>query len=169
MRRRLVNLFTLLSLLLFVAVCVLWVWSERTEHYFWWRPGSNHPAQLVLSRGRLVVNAGVVPLPSLDGPPKGTIAYTTEPADRLGNFDVVPETLDASLVGFGVRLRNGAPVLVLPCWFVAVIAAVLPAARAVRHDRHRLRRSRGLCPACGYDLRTTPEKCPECGAAATAA
>jgi len=51
-------------------------------------------------------------------------------------------------------------------WLLAVIFAVLPVGlSSVRVLRHALNRRRSLnrCSRCGYDLRATPERCPECG------
>jgi len=54
----------------------------------------------------------------------------------------------------------------LPYWTIALAFAALPAAqvrRLLRALRARRRRAEGRCPACGYDLRASPDRCPECG------
>ena len=53
----------------------------------------------------------------------------------------------------------------VPHWFLVGMTAPLPAMWLRRWVRWRTRHRRGLCPACGYDLRASPEHCPECGAA----
>jgi hypothetical protein len=86
----------------------------------------------------------------------------------------------------GTPLRCGEPSSVrpevwfrgkaLPFWMICSIsvesllatASLLPMwwlVRFVYLTRRRTSRSkRGLCPVCGYDLRATPDRCPECGA-----
>jgi hypothetical protein len=56
-----------------------------------------------------------------------------------------------------------------PAWFVTGVTSlpVLFALRRFLRRRYRVRNA--LCVACGYDLRGTPDQCPECGTASVSA
>ncbi len=57
-------------------------------------------------------------------------------------------------------------VIRLPYWLPVLLFGIAPLWWLIGWDRRRLarRRAAGCCTQCGYDLRASPDRCPECGA-----
>lgn len=51
----------------------------------------------------------------------------------------------------------------IPHWFLMLITIAPGARRWLVNRRRQARRAAGVCEGCGYDLRESPERCPECG------
>ena len=88
----------------------------------------------------------------------GYIVPVMERAERRGDSILLGGTM--------TQVQRNQLTLVAPHWLLAATTAILPfrsGVRAWRSWRSRRRSMRGLCPGCGYDLRATSERCPECG------
>src|SRR5439155_1517928 len=96
------------------------------------------------------------------------------PAQAVGEKDEFP------IAGFMYTCERGGPAystfeesrhfLRIPYWFLMTVAGSIPLLHGIasltRHWNRRRERFAGHCPTCGYDLRATSERCPECGTAA---
>ncbi|HQY89020.1 MAG TPA: hypothetical protein PK402_10195, partial [Tepidisphaeraceae bacterium] len=76
-----------------------------------------------------------------------------------------------TMLGFGFDHWSTSPriklwAIVAPFWSLATLTAILPLIVIHRKIRSR-HRDPFACPTCGYDLRATPDRCPECGAVAS--
>ena len=65
---------------------------------------------------------------------------------------------------FNLRPVGGVSALKLPLWIPTVVLAIgsISFVLIPRH-RRRKRKKLGLCVNCGYDLRASKDRCPECG------
>ena len=180
MRRRLFNFFTLLSLLLCLAMAGLWIRS------YW---------IIDDARGR-TERLGSVSALSMEG--YATVGYRTplkgETAswrwDRFHDkgalwlqisgwgysYEHWMDTVSPQSTwhGFGFttnEISYGWPrtpkshsvVVDFRHWAAVVLTALLPGLWPISRWRRRKQNRAGLCPKCGYDLRASQVRCPECG------
>jgi hypothetical protein len=100
----------------------------------------------------------------------GALIYTN-PASIVGHRKigvVQPPADDWIHCGFGWHFQSWDggrtdTMAAAPFWFLTGILLVLPLWDLRGMVRRRRYASRGRCRKCGYDLRATPARCPECG------
>jgi hypothetical protein len=177
MRRKLLNVATVLSLLLLCAVTVLWVRS------YWVADAAIHwsPVGVPISHRFWSTNGylGLVrldpPAGSSEPPPMRGWFFWSGPAGANQASQFASRFPRDSYRLFGVMYRDviypgpfppmRERALMIPYWLLLAALGALPLARLLSRARRRraARAAAGLCLICGYDLRATPGRCPKCG------
>ena len=192
-RRLAVNLATVASLVTLVAVAALWRRSVSVrDDYAVGLTGDRcvsvgvHPHGLHVTLCRIPDPPPSVTTPFRRAlPPPGQTQwarrtveygwYTTrwlelcsEPRVRVAGFGYETSEWDGNdyALGGGFNPLGGGwhrvSHVAVPFWALILTIIAMPAGRVARRLR---RRPAGRCRGCGYDLRATPDRCPECGAA----
>ena len=170
MTRRLFNFGSALSLLLCLATVALWARS------YWFYDSVTlplpHPwawVQLDQVRGHAQLwlhTAGPRSNPTgLESDKLETLEPQWPPSDTTDLMFHPPpfefRYIDASHNGVIIRFY----LLGLPHWLLVGFFAISPVLLTLSRLRASGRGHRNLCGTCGYDLRASTDRCPECGTA----
>jgi hypothetical protein len=162
-KRRLFNVLAGVSLVLCALVVVFWIHSRSGIEDFSIR--RNDSLELWVSRGQFGISLTIA-MNRSDEPRWSFFHWSMDgqgwdrPANFLGFARFEDTSKQKSMFGPDVGHERG---FVGPTVFLAAAAAMLPAMWVIRNVKRRKWRQSGFCAACGYDLRATPDRCPECG------
>jgi hypothetical protein len=193
-KRRLFNLAAIASLVLCLLLMIVLVWSYCNfidvvwdaqaiegpyvvcrcvggtavygRGYLYWDKLIDTPQNSPLHRnpndppgfryGKWPAGSRLLPIPGFFG----RMGFSLENIDKKG---VVPDRSESRIISRGFTF---------PIWFSIAMTAIAPLIAFVRRCQASIARRRtfaGHCAICGYDLRASPERCPECGTAVAAA
>ena len=157
MLARLRGFLLLLPILLLVFVLLLWIRSYLPEHTFF----RSHQGRILI----FFVAGGYAQW--FDS--SSTQFHSTEEAvDMCRRIAQVQPLPSHNALGFewtDLNFKSSYPgFIAVPYWAIAIPLAALSVWAFLRRRAHRDHLLAGHCRACGYDLRGSAEKCPECGA-----
>lgn len=117
---------------------------------------------ILLYRGSLCVTHGSAVSPAAEVPYRsfsfcGLLLESRPSAPPVGTFD---PNWEANYL----KYRKLERYVSLPLWMAMLPLSLYPVA-ILSAAFMRGRRRAGFCTQCGYDLRGTPDRCPECGTA----
>ena len=172
--RRLLRVCSTVSLFLCAAICVLWVQSYWRSVMVSLDVGTARAPTLVgfeFGRGGLAVGVRRVDMGGVTLPAtyRRTLMVTDGPRHPLDAAPPDAMRLAGFSAGYFAETDMALWAACVPCWFAALVTAGLPVRTLLHARRLRIRSASRLCASCGYDLRASPERCPECGAASPAA
>jgi hypothetical protein len=164
-RLRILNVATALSIFLCVSIMALWVRSEFRHDDVGWRHGEGFR-----SLGSVLGRLSFDDIDQWRQPTPLLVGYRASP---IASFERSPNQPWTGRYWWGFQwyfqpdrpnsMTGRMWFVVVPYWFLLLLALPLPLLRAVKFWRVRRRAQKGHCAACGYDLRATPGRCPECG------
>ncbi|MGE5611011.1 MAG: hypothetical protein ACM359_17305 [Bacillota bacterium] len=175
MKRKLLNVLAALSLVLCPSFAGLWIRSC----YVW----DSLSYCIIKEQGPPIVTANYI-LASERGAidcelwqtkqhPMATLAhFASWPLGQIKRYTSSPRTLlpfrwfrfaHARPNNLGPRMTLDIYQVRIPSWFPCLLTAIPPALWLRQTHRQRKREKLGLCPTCGYDLRASQTRCPECG------
>ena len=170
MRRRLLNLLTALSLLLCAAVCVLWARSYGGSEWATYATAGGRFCLTQSCRGAIFLIWG-----QAGRGEEFSAGWTLFRGVNARDMTWIRPEPTYTFLGLGFASTSNAETggashwVSVPHPYLLAATLLLPARRAWVRVQDRRRRNRvGLCRACGYDLRATLDRCPECGASAPA-
>jgi hypothetical protein len=151
---------------LWVATAALWVWSYAAEPRQQVGRATPAPAkyrEVALGRGYLAVSTiEIFATPAVGaGYPYGAELSEWEAMGLRWRREAttIQRPGDRAVVAVASRIST---VVVWLGWPL-LLSAALPAGWLVWRRKLARERRKGMCRVCGYDLRASPERCPECG------